>query len=67
MPVDVFEWNLAIKPFATLSFWRNRMASFICCMYRPVREHEFAPLAADVRRFEEHLQHEAETRPQTMV
>lgn len=27
------KWNLAIKPFATLSFWRNRMASFICCMY----------------------------------
>lgn len=33
MPVDVFEMELSDKAIRHAEFWRNRMASFICCMY----------------------------------
>ena len=55
MPVDVFEMELSDKAVRHAEFLAQQASLSL---------HRFA---ADVRRFEEHLQHEAETRLQTMV
>ena len=57
MPVDVFEMELSDKAI--------RHAEFLAQDDGVI--HLLHRFAADVRRFEEHLQHEAEERLQTMV
>lgn len=67
MPVDVFEMELSDKAVRHAEFsprWRSYSST---SRTTRVSQPEPAPFAADVRRFEEHLQHEAQERLQTMV
>ncbi|MFX4313773.1 universal stress protein UspG, partial [Enterobacter sp. 63] len=68
MPVDVFEMELSDKAVRHAEFLAQQNGVIHLLHVLPgsasLSLHRFA---ADVRRFEEHLQHEAETRLQTMV
>lgn len=68
MPVDVFEMELSDKAVRHAEFLAQQDGVIHLLHVLPgsasLSLHRFA---ADVRRFEEHLQHEAETRLQTMV
>jgi universal stress protein G len=68
MPVDVFEMELSDKAIRHAEFLAQDKGVIHLLHVLPgsasLSLHRFA---ADVRRFEEHLQHEAETRLQTMV
>ncbi|MDI5452976.1 universal stress protein UspG, partial [Salmonella enterica subsp. enterica serovar Cerro] len=68
MPVDVFEMELSDKAIRHAEFLAQQDGVIHLLHVLPgsasMSLHRFA---ADVRRFEEHLQHEAETRLQTMV
>ena len=68
MPVDVFEMELSDKAIRHAEFLAQENGVIHLLHVLPgsasLSLHRFA---ADVRRFEEHLQHEAETRLQTMV
>lgn len=68
MPVDVFEMELSDKAVRHAEFLAQQDGIIHLLHVLPgsasLSLHRFA---ADVRRFEEHLQHEAETRLQTMV
>src|SRR5690606_40177890 len=68
MPVDVFEMELSDKAVRHAEFLAQQAGVIHLLHVLPgsasLSLHRFA---ADVRRFEEHLQHEAETRLQTMV
>lgn len=68
MPVDVFEMELSDKAISHAEFLAQQDGIIHLLHVLPgsasLSLHRFA---ADVRRFEEHLQHEAETRLQTMV
>ena len=68
MPVDVFEMELSDKAIRHAEFLAQQDGVIHLLHVLPgsasLSLHRFA---ADVRRFEEHLQHEAETRLQTMV
>lgn len=62
MPVDVFEMELSDKAVRHAEFLAQDDG--VIHLLHVLSLHRFA---ADVRRFEEHLQHEAEERLQTMV
>ncbi len=68
MPVDVFEMELSDKAVRHAEFLAQQDGVIHLLHVLPgsasLSLHRFA---ADVRRFEEHLQHEAENRLQTMV
>jgi universal stress protein G len=68
MPVDVFEMELSDKAVRHAEFLAQQDGIIHLLHVLPgsasLSLHRFA---ADVRRFEEHLQHEAENRLQTMV
>lgn len=65
MPVDVFEMELSDKAVRHAEFLAQDDGVIHLLHVLPgLSLHRFA---ADVRRFEEHLQHEAEERLQTMV
>ena len=68
MPVDVFEMELSDKAIRHAEFLAQDKGVIHLLHVLPgsasLSLHRFA---ADVRRFEEHLQHEAETRLQTMI
>ena len=68
MPVDVFEMELSDKAVRHAEFLAQQDGIIHLLHVLPgsasLSLHRFA---ADVRRFEEHLQHEAEARLQTMV
>ena len=68
MPVDVFEMELSDKAIRHAEFLAQENGVIHLLHVLPGSASLSLPrFAADVRRFEEHLQHEAETRLQTMV
>ena len=68
MPVDVFEMELSDKAVRHAEFLAQSEGVIHLLHVLPASAslslHRFA---ADLRRFEEHLQHEAQTRPSTMI
>jgi universal stress protein G len=67
MPVDVFEMELSDKSSAHAEFLAQQDGIIHLTCFTGSASLSLHRFAADVRRFEEHLQHEAETRLQTMV
>ena len=64
MPVDVFEMELSDKAVRHAEFLAQREGVIVLPASANLSLHRFA---ADLRRFEEHLQHEAQTRLSTMI
>ncbi|HEB8776703.1 universal stress protein UspG [Klebsiella pneumoniae] len=68
MPVDVFEMALSDKAVRHAEFLAQQDGVIHLLHVLPGSESfTMSRFTADLRRFEEHLQHEAETRLQTMV
>ncbi|STU62005.1 Universal stress protein G [Klebsiella pneumoniae subsp. ozaenae] len=68
MPVDVFEMALSDKAVRHAEFLAQQDGVIHLLHVLPVpASFTMSRFTADLRRFEEHLQHEAETRLQTMV
>ena len=68
MPVDVFEMALSDKAVRHAEFLAQQDGVIHLLHVLPgSASFTMSPFTADLRRFEEHLQHEAETRLQTMV
>lgn len=68
MPVDVFEMALSDKAVRHAEFLAQQDGVIHLLHVLPgSASFTMSRLTADLRRFEEHLQHEAETRLQTMV
>ena len=66
MPVDVFEMELSDKAVRHAEFLAQQ-DGIIHLLHVLPSSFTMSRFTADLRRFEEHLQHEAETRLQTMV
>ena len=68
MPVDVFEMELSDKAVRHAEFLAQQDGIIHLLHVSPgSSSFTMSRFTADLRRFEEHLQHEAETRLQTMV
>ncbi|MGL5968298.1 MAG: universal stress protein UspG [Kluyvera sp.] len=68
MPVDVFEMELSDKAIRHAEFMAQQEGIIHLLHVLPASaSYTMSRFAGDLRRFEEHLQHEAETRLQTMV
>ncbi|KFC03225.1 universal stress protein G [Trabulsiella guamensis ATCC 49490] len=68
MPVDVFEMELSDKAIRHAEFMAQQDGVIHLLHVLPgSASFTMSRFAADLRRFEEHLQHEAETRLQTMI
>lgn len=68
MPVDVFEMELSDKAIRHAEFMAQQDGVLHLLHVLPASaSYTMSRFAADLRRFEEHLQQEAETRLQTMV
>lgn len=68
MPVDVFEMELSDKAVRHAEFLAQQDGIIHLLHVLPGSSNfTMSRFTADLRRFEEHLQHEAETRLQTMV
>ena len=67
MPVDVFEMELSDKAVRHAEFLAQDDGVILLHVLAGSASLSLHRFAADVRRFEEHLQHEAEERLQTMV
>lgn len=68
MPVDVFEMDLSDKAVRHAEFLAQQDGIIHLLHVLPgSSSFTMSRFTADLRRFEEHLQHEAETRLQTMV
>jgi universal stress protein G len=68
MPVDVFEMELSDKAIRHAEFMAQQDGIIHLLHVLPgSASFTMSRFAADLRRFEEHLQHEAETRLQTMI
>ena len=68
MPVDVFEMELSDKAIRHAEFMAQQDGIIHLLHVLPASaSYTMSRFASDLRRFEEHLQHEAETRLQTML
>ena len=68
MPVDVFEMELSDKAVRHAEFLAQQDGIIhLLHVFPGSSSFTMSRFTADLRRFEEHLQHEAETRLQTMV
>ena len=68
MPVDVFEMELSDKAIRHAEFLAQQDGIIHLLHVLPASaSYTMSRFASDLRRFEEHLQHEAETRLQTML
>ncbi|KNC89934.1 universal stress protein UspG [Trabulsiella odontotermitis] len=68
MPVDVFEMELSDKAIRHAEFMAQQDGVIHLLHVLPgSASFTMSRFAADLRRFEEHMQHEAETRLQTMI
>ncbi|MGL5700122.1 MAG: universal stress protein UspG [Kluyvera sp.] len=68
MPVDVFEMELSDKAVRHAEFQAQQDGIIHLLHVLPASaSYTMSRFAADLRRFEEHLEHEAESRLQTMV